>query len=74
MSKSNGDDEENRFQRMRDEMKDWEMDQVNRYLKGEHIHYKRGRYERQHVAACLTNAIETACGIHAKGISSVRFT
>jgi hypothetical protein len=54
---------------MREQMQDWEIDQVNRYLKGDHVHYKRGRYERQHVAACLTNAIRTACGIHAKGIS-----
>jgi hypothetical protein len=54
---------------MREEMKDWEIDQVNRYLRGEHVHYKRGRYERQHVAACLTGAIESECGVHAKGIS-----
>ena len=59
----------NRFERMREEMKDWEIDQVNRYLKGEHVHYKRGRYERQHVACCLTSAIERECSIHAKGIS-----
>lgn len=59
----------NRLQRIREHMKDWEIDQVNRYLKGEHVHYKRGRYERQHVACCLTSAIENECGIHAKGIS-----
>lgn len=59
----------NRLGRMREEMKDWEIDQVNRYLKGDHVHYKRGRYERQHVAACLTSAIESECGIHTKGIS-----
>lgn len=59
----------NRLERMREEMKDWEIDQVNRYLKGERVHYKRGRYERQHVAACLTSAIESECGIHSKGIS-----
>ena len=29
---------------------------------------KRGRYERQHVAACLEGAIERECGIHARGI------
>lgn len=58
-----------RLERMREEMKDWEIDQVNRYLKGEHVHYKRGRYERQHVAACLTGAIERECGIRSKGIS-----
>jgi hypothetical protein len=61
--------EMNRLERMREEMRDWEIDQVNRYLRGEHVHYKRGRYERQHVAACLTGAIESECGIHAKGIS-----
>jgi len=58
----------NRFERMREQMQDWEIDQVNRYLKGEHVHYKRGRHERWHVAACLTGAIERECGIHAKGI------
>lgn len=57
-----------RFQLMREQMQDWEMDQVNRYLKGEHVHHKRGRYERWHVAACLTGAIERECGIHARGI------
>ena len=59
----------NSLQRIREEMRDWEIDQVNKYLKGEHVHYKRGRYERQHVAACLTGAIERECGIRAKGIS-----
>jgi len=59
----------NRLELIREKMKDWEIDQVNKYLKGEHVHYKRGRYERQHVAACLTSAIETECGIHSKGIS-----
>lgn len=59
----------NRLERMREEMQNWEIDQVNRYLQGEHVHYKRGRYERRHVAACLTGAIERECGIHAKGIS-----
>lgn len=58
----------NRLERIREKMLDWEIDQVNRYLKGEHVHYKRGRYERWHVAACLVCAIERECGIHAKGI------
>jgi len=58
----------NRLQRIREQMRDWEIDQVNRYLRGEHVHYKRGRYERQHVAACLTQAIEDECGVRAKGI------
>lgn len=51
-----------------EQMQDWEIDQVNRYLKGEHVHYKRGRYEREHVTACMRGVIERACGIHAKGI------
>lgn len=51
-----------------DEMLDYEIDQVNRYIDGEHVHYKRGRYERWHVAACLRGAIERTCGIHPKGI------
>lgn len=59
----------NRLERIREQMLDWEIDQVNRYLKGEHVHSKRGRHERWHVAACLVGAIERACGIHTKGIS-----
>ena len=58
----------NRMQLIHEQMKDYEIGQVNRYLKGEHVHNKRGRYERDHVTSCLIHAIEDECGIHTKGI------
>ena len=57
-----------RIHLIHEQMKDYEIEQVNKYLKGEHVHSKRGRYEREHVTSCLINAIEDECGIHAKGI------
>ena len=57
-----------RLETILEQMKDYEIDQVNRYLKGEHVDYRRGRFERDHVTWCLIAAIERECGIHAKGI------
>jgi hypothetical protein len=56
------------IEKMMEEMVDYEIDMVNRYINGEHVHPKRGRFERDDVTACMTMAIERACGIHQKGI------
>ena len=58
----------NRIQLIHEQMKDYEIEQVNRYLRGDHVHSKRGRYEREHVTSCLIHAIEDEYGIHTKGI------
>ena len=46
------------IQRMLEELNDSTISNVNRYIKGEHVHYRRGRYEREHVTAMMMILIE----------------
>ena len=58
-----------RLQLFHEQMKDWQIEQVNRYLKGEHIKSSRGtRREREDVTYYMIDVIESECGIHSDGI------
>ena len=50
-------------------MIDREIEQVNKYIAGEHVMLSRGtRRERENITAIMMMLIEKGCGIHTDGI------